>query len=259
MRDWSLVADGPAFETPRGRLRPVRWHGRAAMLKISREAEERTGAAWLEWRAGSGAAAVHARSGAALLMERATGRKDLSAMARSGADAAAVDVLCDVLNELHRPGRGAPPATQPLGRWFAALTKTALGDLMPAAATARQLLATQTAFRPLHGDLHFANVLDFGARGWRAIDPKGLTGEPTFDYCCLFLNPDLERVDPPVAVRPEVFARRLTQVSRRARLDPVRLRAWVLACAGLSAAWSIAAGENPQIALRLCRLAEGHG
>lgn len=29
----------------------------------------------------------------------------------------------------------------------------------------------------LHGDLHHGNVLDFGASGWLAIDPKGLKGE----------------------------------------------------------------------------------
>jgi streptomycin 6-kinase len=34
----------------------------------------------------------------------------------------------------------------------------------------------------LHGDLHHDNVLDFGRRGWLAIDPHGLFGERGFDY-----------------------------------------------------------------------------
>jgi aminoglycoside/hydroxyurea antibiotic resistance kinase len=41
----------------------------------------------------------------------------------------------------------------------------------------------------LHGDLHHGNVLDFGLRGWLAIDPKGLLGERGFDFANIFTNP----------------------------------------------------------------------
>jgi streptomycin 6-kinase len=33
------------------------------------------------------------------------------------------------------------------------------------------------------------DVPDFGARGWLAIDPKGLYGERGFDYANIFCNP----------------------------------------------------------------------
>lgn len=41
----------------------------------------------------------------------------------------------------------------------------------------------------LHGDIHHGNVLDGGERGWRAIDPKGLLGERTFDFVNILLAP----------------------------------------------------------------------
>jgi len=41
---------------------------------------------------------------------------------------------------------------------------------------------------PLHGDLHFRNVLFDGAE-WRLIDPKGVMGPPAYDLANLFINP----------------------------------------------------------------------
>ena len=60
---------------------------------------------------------------------------------------------------------------------------------------------------------HHDNVLDFGARGWLAIDPKRLLGDRAFDYTTMFSNPDLCGPGIHVATRPERFAARLQQVS----------------------------------------------
>ena len=98
-------------------------------------------------------------------------------------------------------------------------------------------------------------MLDFGARGWLAIDPKRLIGERGFDYANIFTNPDLCGPAPPHATLPEVFARRLAVVGERARLDRGRLLDWILAWTGLSAAWFIGAGESPAIDLAVAALA----
>ncbi|WP_430515673.1 aminoglycoside phosphotransferase family protein, partial [Inquilinus limosus] len=45
------------------------------------------------------------------------------------------------------------------------------GIVARAAAIARDLLAERREIVTLHGDLHHDNVLDFGPRGWLAIDP----------------------------------------------------------------------------------------
>ena len=40
----------------------------------------------------------------------------------------------------------------------------------------------------LHGDLHYGNVLSSDREGWLAIDPKGVTGEPSYEVGDLFRN-----------------------------------------------------------------------
>ena len=84
----------------------------------------------------------------------------------------------------------------------------------------------------LHGDIHHDNILHFGDRGWRAIDPKGLRGERAFDYANLFCNPAHD-----IAVDPVRFERRVVLVADAAGLDRRRLLQWILAWSGLSAVW----------------------
>lgn len=108
------------------------------------------------------------------------------------------------------------------------------GLLQTCADRARQLLATPQPGVALHGDAHHGNFLDFGPRGWLAIDPKGLWGERGFDYANLLFNPQLS-----TAVNPERFDRQLGLIAQTAQLQPRRLLEWTLAAAGLSAAWFI--------------------
>ena len=107
----------------------------------------------------------------------------------------------------------------------------------------------------LHGDLHHENVLDFGARGWLAIDPKRLLGERSFDFANIFTNPDLADPTRPVAIAPGRFAQRVAVVAEAARLERERLLQWVLAWTGLSAAWFLGDGASPAIDLQIAELA----
>lgn len=84
----------------------------------------------------------------------------------------------------------------------------------------------------LHGDLHHGNILDFGTRGWLAIDPKGLVGERGFDYANIFTNPDLAEPTRPVAIEPEIFTQRVNIVSEIARIERQRLLMWIVARVG---------------------------
>ena len=111
------------------------------------------------------------------------------------------------------------------------------GILARCARTARALLVEPREVAVLHGDLHHGNVLDFGARGWLAIDPKRLIGERGFDFANIFTNPDLADPTQPVATEPGRFARRLEVVGKAAGLERRRLLSWVLAWTGLSASW----------------------
>jgi streptomycin 6-kinase len=242
LKRWALVSDGEPIITPGSRLLPVRQGDVPAMLKIAVDTEEKFGNLLMTWWDGDGAARVYAHHGDGLLMERAMGRRSLMHMALSGQDDDASCILCAALARLHAPRGTALPPLVPLTRWFASLRVAAVqqgGAFSLSLASAEALLATPQDEVVLHGDMHHDNVLDFGARGWLAIDPKRVSGERGFDYANLICNPDL-----PTATDPRRFDRQLAVVAQAADLDPRRLLQWVLAFAGLSAAWFLEDGDS---------------
>ncbi|HEY1928103.1 MAG TPA: aminoglycoside phosphotransferase family protein [Caulobacteraceae bacterium] len=259
LRRWALTPDGPAFETKFGsRLAPVLTaSGERAMLKVAAHPEEVAGGALMAWWDGLGAAAVLAREGYAILLERLEGPRSLAALARQGADDEATRILCKAAAGLHAPRSAPPPPTLvPLDIWFRALwpaETTHGGAFATAAAVARELLDDPRDPVVLHGDLHHENVLDGGARGWLAIDPKGLVGERAFEFANLFRNPDAG-----LALAPGRMGRQAGIVAETACLERSRLLRWVLAYAGLGAAWSLQSGHEADASagLDIARAAE---
>ncbi|MGX9687794.1 aminoglycoside phosphotransferase family protein [Deinococcus wulumuqiensis] len=118
---WSLTPDGAARRTHSSDLLPVRWLGesgqrQAAMLKLARSDEERRGAGLMAFWQGDGAARVLAvsKDGAALLLERVSGPRSLTALVHAGHDDEATRLLCAVAARLHRPRSGTLPPLLPL-------------------------------------------------------------------------------------------------------------------------------------------------
>jgi streptomycin 6-kinase len=244
---WDLVPDGEAITTPSSLLLPVRHRGQPAMLKIARAEEERRGGRLMAWWDGDGAARVLVHDDRALLLERATGPSTLAAMVAAGGDDEATRILCAVATRLQASRRRPPPELLPLSCWFEVLSPAAAmqgGLLAQADAAARDLLATPREVVPLHGDIHHGNVLDAGARGWIAIDPKGLSGERTFDFVNILRNPRAA-----TALAPGRFDRQVDVLADAAALDRHRLLKWTLAFAGLSAAWHLADREPADLDL----------
>ena len=157
------------------RLLPVRHRDLATMLKISTNEEEQAGGRVLAWWDGKGAARVLTIDGNAVLMELAPRNRSLATMAHNDQDDKATRIICDVIAELHQARASDPPPDLiPLSLWFRELEPAAMrygGPLVPSAAFARALLANPQDVRVLHGDIHHENILDFGERGWLAIDP----------------------------------------------------------------------------------------
>ena len=247
---WNLTPAGEPMRSRSSALLPVMWRDVPAMLKIALIEEERRGADLMELWGGQGAALVFARKGDALLMERATGDRSLTAMSASGEDDEATRIICSAVNRIHEPQPIRPPDLVPLKRWFQALDtarRTEGGLFATCAKVADDLLARgpDSGVMPLHGDIHHGNILDFGPRGWLAIDPKGLVGDRAYDFANLFCIPDESAADP---LR---FDRRLAIVSEAARIDRERLLKWILAWAGLSAAFSLEDGDTPAKALEI--------
>ena len=224
------------------------------MLKIATEAEERSGAESMVWWGGDGSARVLAHEGNGLLLERAQGDVSLAEMVWDGRDDEARRIMCSVAARLHAPRNDPPPRSLvSLMRWFAELEPAASrygGILSQAAEAARGLLEESRDVVVLHGDIHHGNILDFGSRGWLAIDPKHLVGERGFDFVNILRNPDAQ-----IALAPGRFSRQATVVAEAARLDRVRLLQWTLAFAGLSAAWILADGDTPELDLAGAALA----
>ncbi|RAK56321.1 hypothetical protein DJ017_11580 [Phenylobacterium soli] len=250
---WELEADGWPFGTPytRSLLLPVRRDGRAAMLKLAGNAEEARGGALMAWWAGGGAAPVLAQDGPALLMARAADPDALPRMAFQGRETEAIAILCETAAALHGHAGEPPCELVPLRRWFRALEQRAAeGGLFGAAwAVAQPLLETPRDVVVLHGDITHANVLDFGADGWRAIDPKALRGERGYDYANLFRSPTV------AMATPERLQRQLGEVAALAGLERERLLGWVIAHAALAAAWYAEDGGDVARALPFVTMA----
>ena len=113
------------------------------------------------------------------------------------------------------------------------------------------MLGNEVATKPLHGDLHHGNILSSDGRGWLAIDPKGLLGEPAYDLANVFLNPVgmMEVIQDPSRIDrlADRFARNLGYERRR-------LLRFAYVHAALSACWTLAEGGDPAEQLRVATL-----
>ncbi len=260
LNHWKLIPDGTPVITHTSQLLPVRTvtNGMKAMLKITDDKHEKTGNALMVWWGGNGAAQVIAHEKEAIVLEYATGSESLSAMSREGRDVEACRLMCITASQLHTSRKRPLPQLTPLKDWFRALKPAAReygGILTHCVEISEHLLSTPRDVVTLHGDLHHDNVLDFGASGWLAIDPKGVKGERGFDYANIFTNPDLAHPVPRVSVVPEIFKQRLKTVTEVAGLDRERLLMWIIAWCGLSTAWSLESKDRISITLEIAKMA----
>jgi streptomycin 6-kinase len=144
--------------------------------------------------------------------------------------------------KLHAPRLKSLQDSPTLERWFRSLepaARTHGGTFADCWKIASTLLATPQQLSILHGDIHHRNILDFGERGWLAIDPKRIYGERGYDFANIFANEDL-----PTTTDPKRLQRQLPIVSKEADIEPARLLKWIVAYSGLSAAWFLEDGDH---------------
>jgi streptomycin 6-kinase len=148
----------------------------------------------------------------ALLLERARPGHDLAALPEAEAAAVAVDVARRLWRPAGEPFRWIGDHVP---RWL----ESAPGRL---GAEARDLYATLEVGRHslVHGDLHHHNILR-SERGWLAIDPKPMLGEPEFDVPPFLWNPL------PCRLRVDLLESRLAPFAA-AGLDEERIRKWTV-------------------------------
>ena len=248
---WSLSRAEPVAETPTSWLYRVEQNGRnpaaLKLLKPGSGEEERRSGALLAWYAGEGAATVFDMAEDAVFMEWLDGIP-LGNPARDGRDAEATEAFGHVVALLHKPRTDPPAGLIPLRQRFHALFDMSAGrwphtarDLFARSiGIAHTLFDKPAASIPLHGDLHHGNIIS-SPRGWLAVDPKGLVGDPAYDLANAFLNP----IDAQALVTaPERIARLAGSFSARLALTRKRLLGWACAHAALSACWDLEDG-NP--------------
>jgi streptomycin 6-kinase len=250
---WNLEYDGESFATYSGLLQPALFDGNECMLKIARRKKDTQANELMIWWQGEGAAKVLRYDQVALLMERAKGGHSLNEMVRRGHDTEASRILSRVVARLHTHRPPYPDNLVPLKLWFTELPVASAkygGIFTECSRIADSLLDSQQDIVALHGDIHHGNVLDFGERGWLAIDPKGLVGERGFDYANIFCNPDAA-----TATQSGRLMEQAAIVAAAAGLDQIRLLGWIASWAGLSASWCINDKEDPQKAMSVAKLA----
>jgi streptomycin 6-kinase len=167
----------------------------------------------------------------------------------AGEDDAATVVVCDVARRLHRraPSRRRFPSVEDWGRGFQRHRASGRGGIDAALLDRAErlfvrLAETQAPRRVLHGDLHHDNILLDQARGWLAIDPKGVLGEPAYEFGAALRNPTEDAARFAAA---SILERRAGIIARQTGYEKSRLLAWALAQAVLSAVWSIEDGMDP--------------
>jgi len=197
-------------------------------------------------------------------------------------DDAATRIAAAVIRTLHGPGAAADtaahtdahtgvatsldafPSTADWARGFARHRAACRGGTGPlptdlfeiAERRSRELHASQAEARLLHGDLHHRNVLASGD-AWRAIDPKGVTGEAAYECGALLRNPWPEILE--WADLDTRLDRRLAILSEMLGHPRERLAAWGVAQGVLSAIWSAEDhGEGWEGALRCAELLAPH-
>jgi streptomycin 6-kinase len=192
--------------------------------------------------AGRGAVQVFAHDPAirATLMELCVPGTDAADLSPAEAD----DIAIDVLPQLW--GADVPSSTESL-----ADNAAERAQLMHARADqfsdvvdpgpfreAARLFASLPAWSArtvlLHGDFHRRNVL-LSERGWLAVDPASMAGDPSFDVARFLMN---EMSDAATALRADALADRLG-------LDRDRTRAWLFALATQAGSWFLSTGDKP--------------
>lgn len=228
-----------------------RREGMPVVLKVTAPDEEegRQGEVLAAFE-GRGTVRVLEHAPGAILMERAVPGNSLMDVVLAGRDDQATAILVRTIGSMH-PAK--PPAgvrtVEALGTAFAADVPVPADLLGRARAMHATLCASQGPARLLHGDLHHENVLFDQARGWLAVDPKGLVGELEYEGGAFLRNP---------WGRPDLFAdparlrRRLDCLGRELPLDLARVRSWAFVQAVLAWIWGLEDGVDGD-ALQGCR------
>ncbi|MEK7137679.1 MAG: aminoglycoside phosphotransferase family protein [Patescibacteria group bacterium] len=99
--------------------------------------------------------------------------------------------------------------------------------------TFEKLDATKKEEKLLHGDLHHDNILCDEKRGWIAIDPKGVIGDPSFNGSRFIINNWSDRPT------DELLQLRVTMIAKALGYDEARIAGWAYVDYIISNCWTL--------------------
>lgn len=183
---------------------------------------------------------------ALLVVERMILGDDIRPLARADDDAATREIA-QLVTRLHtdQGDAGSLPNLAMIGTAFDAPADDRLPRALVRGAQGvfRELVDDTVESRVLHGDLHHMNVLRHGDQ-WRAIDPHGWVGDPTFEPAAMLANPrNMQESGDARGMDGSDLAAR---VRRRARIiaevtgyDVQRIEAWAFVGCVIAELWMI--------------------
>lgn len=235
LEEWTLTPDGASMHGNTALVMPVLTAAEErAVLKVGwpHPEAEHEALALQRW-AGRGAVRLLRADPKrwALLLERLE-PVDLS----DRWDVEACEIVAGLYADLHRP---APPQLPLLSAYAADLARRLAGvpNQMPiphrlvdqARALARDLATDPgTDGQLVHTDLHFTNVMLSGDRGWVAIDPKPISGEPAYELAPMLWNRYGEYAERPGGRIRDGVRDRFFALVDGAGLDEHRARDWAV-------------------------------
>lgn len=166
----------------------------------------------------------------------------------------AVAIACRVMNKLHE---AKIPDNHPFPHikdWLSVLDQDwdLPSDYLQKARKLRdQLLKTAGSDVLLHGDLHHDNILQRG-EDWVVIDPKGVMGEPAYEWAAFIRNPIPELLNHQDA--PTLIQRRITHFANILEVPAQRILDWCFVQAILSWVWAIEDGCETRDFQKLARV-----
>jgi streptomycin 6-kinase len=245
--DWNVTIE-EVLETATSLVGFGMREGSRVVLKITKQSgDESHSGKVLRAFAGDGAVRVYESETDAVLLERLEPGEPLANLVKRGEDEAATKILAQVIGKL--AGHAAPaecPTVEDWGRGFDRYLESDDQQIPrelveEASALYRNLASSQRNIMLLHGDLQHYNVLFDNARGWVAIDPKGVVGELEYELNAFLRNPfEL----PEVFADPNIINRRLETLTTLLPLDHSRALNWSFAQSVLSAIWGIEDGYH---------------
>lgn len=216
-----------------------------AALKVYKGYDMRNegpGVVFLQNCNGQGAAKIFQTGKNAFLMEYLDGLT-LGELTRRGNDRVAAQKLVETANQLQKVQFDQNYPWPKLEDWVVGLMElersTSWTDenwrhIEVSRHLTKELTSTQKDVCVLHGDLHHDNIIK-GARGYCAIDAKGVIGEKTYELANAVCNPvGAEEL----MVSRDRIEFLLTFWCEDFNLERARFLKWIIAQRGMSISWS---------------------